>query len=401
MRKISVKKFGELLPALGFGLLSPWKIKIVFVIAVNWFILLGVWSAGCDASVASVSPVLQEAKQKAEAKGFVFETRHDDLVAKAKEEGKLRVLSSFDPDTFKQMAKAFMQKYPGIEVEVQEITGTEAEQRFLLELQSDTVKDWDVFHLPEDFYNQYTGHAKKFDIMGMAENRVLGIPTGMIDPHHRTIVAEGSALSSPAYNKKLLSPDKVPDTWEDFLKPEFKGHKFIVDIRPHGFAALAAGLGSEWMVSYARKIREQDPIWTRGQTRALTAMVAGEYALHQLTNYHSCVRAAEKDLTKVLVCKLIEPIPVRLMEPEAVISTAAHPYAALLWLEFQATPEGQRIIDEYEPLKSSIYAPGSALEKVTQGKKLSINNWDTYEQTPKWMKMTIEAFGFPKGQKLK
>jgi ABC-type Fe3+ transport system substrate-binding protein len=45
-----------------------------------------------------------------------------------------------------------------------------------------------------------------------------------------------------AYNKNLISPDKVPNRWEDFLKPEFKERKFVVDMRPHAFAAFPACL---------------------------------------------------------------------------------------------------------------------------------------------------------------
>jgi ABC-type Fe3+ transport system substrate-binding protein len=219
----------------------------------------------------------------------------------------------------------------------------------------------------------------------------------MIDPKTRNIVAEASALGVIAYNKKLISADRVPNRWEDFLKPEFKGKKFVVDIRPRGFTALVVELGEERVRDYAHKLKEQDPIWSRGDSRALTAIANGEYALHQLVNYHSCMRV--KDPTGSLVCKVIEPVSVRLLELEAVPERAEHPFAGLLWLEFQASPTGQRIIDEYEPLKSSVYASGSALETVTKGKKLSVNDWNTFHNTPKWTEMIIKAFGFPKADK--
>jgi hypothetical protein len=111
-------------------------------------------------------------------------------------------------------------------------------------------------------------------------------------------------------------------------------------------------------------------------------MIAGEYSLHQQVNYHSCTGARRKDPTNSLVCKVIEPVPVRISEREAVVETAPHPYAALLWLEFLASPTAQKIIDDHEPLQSSIYAPGSELEKITRGKKLSVNDWATFHKTP-------------------
>lgn len=117
-----------------------------------------------------------------------------------------------------------------------------------------------------------------------------------------------------------------------------------------------------------------------------------------LAFYHSCLRTAKKDPTGSLGCKVIEPVPARLQNFMAVSNTAPRPNASLLWIEFQATPEGQRIIDENEPLNSSIYAPGSALANVIQGKKVSANNWDTWHRTRRWEELVVKAFGFPQAE---
>jgi hypothetical protein len=132
---------------------------------------------------------------------------------------------------------------------------------------------------------------------------------------------------------------------------------------------LVAGLGEEWVRNYAARLKDQEPIWARGYARSLTAIAAGEYALHQQANYQSCVEIAEKHPTKAMACKVIEPVPVRLIELQGVAVSASHPYAGLLWLEFQATPTGQRIIDMYEPLKSSVFGPDSELNESDPGKE--------------------------------
>jgi len=352
-------------------------------------------------SAVAATPALLKAKQAAQAKGFVFEASHEEILAKAKQEGKLRVISSLDPETYKQMTAAFKQKYPFIDFSLSAVDGSEAVQRFLLELRAGNGNKWDAIHLSRDFYNEFAEHIKKIDIFGMAEQGVLKIPIGMIDPNKRSIVAEASAIQVVVYNKDLIAPEKIPNTWEDFLKPELKGRKFLIDIRPHGMVSLVPGMGEAWVKDYSAKLKEQEPIWVRGYARALASMAVGEYALHQQANYQSCVEVAEKHPKKSIVCKIIEPVPVRLIELQGVSSLAAHPYAALLWLEFQATPTGQRIIDKYEPLKSSVFGPGSELAKVTQGKKLSIDKWDSFGQIPGWYKMIIEAFGLPRAEKLK
>jgi ABC-type Fe3+ transport system substrate-binding protein len=367
-----------------------------FMIAAS-FVFFGLWLDSSLLFAAAANPALIKAKQDAEAKGFIFENNRDDIIAKAKKEGKVRVLSSLDPGSFKPMADSFRKKYPFIDIQIHEITGTEALQRHLLELKAGTVKDWDVGHASEDSYNDFVAHTMKFDILGMAEQGVLKINPKMVDPENRTIVAMASGLCAVAYNKNRVPPERVPNQLEDILRPEFKGRKFVVDVRPHCMAALMAGLGEEWVVNYARKIKEQEPVWVRGNTRALTAISVGEYALHQLTNYHSCVRATSKDRGKSLVCKVIEPISVRIQEPDFVFKSASNPNAALLFLEHQASPEGQKVLDEIEPFKSSVYT-GGEVSKIIQGKKASINDFRTYHKTPNWMKMIIEAYGFPKAE---
>jgi hypothetical protein len=112
-------------------------------------------------------------------------------------------------------------------------------------------------------------------------------------------------------------------------------------------------MGEQWAVDYAEKLAAQEPVWIRGQSRQLTGIASGEHAMLHLAFYHSCLRTAKKDPTGSLACKIIEPVPARIQNFVAVSNTAPRPNASLLWIEFQATPEAQRIIDEHEPLNSS------------------------------------------------
>jgi len=267
----------------------------------------------------------------------------------------------------------------------------------LMEVGAGKATDWDLVHAPEDMYSRFAENAMKFDLLGMAQHGALAINPRMVDPELRTIVSVGSALCGMVYNRELIAPDKVPNKWEDFLRPEFKGRKLIVDIRPYCNAALVSVLGDEWVKNYASKLKDQQPVWSRGQTRALSAILAGEYPMHQVANYHSCARAQWKDPRKVLVCKLIEPIPVRLQENDFVMKTAAHRHAALLFLEHQASPEGQKVLDEVEPVKSSMYTDGE-VAKLTKGKKIALSDFTTYKDGARRMKMILEAFGFPNAE---
>jgi iron(III) transport system substrate-binding protein len=358
-------------------------------------LLIFCWLLPSISSGAVPSASLNKAKQDAETKGYIFEASHDDIVAKAKKEAKLRVMSTLETAVVKAMRAGFMKKYPFIDVQFQEFGSVDENQRFLLELKAGVVKNYDVNRAYTDFYDQYFPYQKKFDILGMAEHKVLDIPPKLVDPQQRNLVAIGSNITVVAYNKKLISAEKVPDHWEDFLKPEFKGKKFVLDIRPLPVGMIVPAWGLEKAVDFAKKLNAQQPVWGRGHTRVMASLQAGEYPLFLGPNYGAVRRAQMKDPTGVIGLKIPEPIPVRLHEANGVLANAAYPYAGLLWLEYMGSPEGQKIMDDQWPFGASLFAPGSAQEEVTRGKKLSLIDWGHYTKLDDYLNKAVEAMGFP------
>jgi len=366
---------------------------------VKYFFLLVVapWLLFSDAAAATAPSPLLKAKQEAETRGAVFETSHEEIVVKAKKEANLRVLMSDEARTIENFVKAFKSKYPFINLTARETT-RESFQNLILQIKSGVEVNWDLVHTSPDLYKDYQPYVKRFDLLGMAEQKVLAIPTRMIDQVNRSVAAVGSSLEVVAFNRCLLDPAKLPNTWEDFLKPEFKGRKFLVDVRPNLQTVMAAGVGEESMVNYSKRLAAQQPVWVRGQTRALTAMAAGEYALFFGASYAPAMRIIQKNPTGCLQVKMIEPIPVRIDRAHGVLERASYPYAALLWLEFLAGPEAQSVLDQDE-VRSSIFSPDSALEKIVRGKKVWIRDLAAMDKTERWMKMAVEAFGFPQAER--
>jgi ABC-type Fe3+ transport system substrate-binding protein len=340
---------------------------------------------------------LLKAKQEAEAKGYIFLANHDEIVERAKKEGKLRVLSSQQPVTIKAVVNGLRKKYPFIDVNAEEVAGVQVYQRMLQEMKSGLASS-DVNYLGWDSYSEYLPHLKRFDILGMAEHGVLRLPPRMADPVHRHVVALQSNMQVVGYNKEVVPAERVPNTWEDFLKPEFKGRKFAVNVHPKVLPALVPVWGLEKVLDFARKLAAQNPIWFYGDSFALAQMATGEWGVVLGPNYTAVKRQQDKDARKVIHYKVVEPVPVRLTEAQAVLATAANPYAGLLWLEFQASPEGQKILDEVDST-ASVLSPGSAHEQQTRGKKVSIVAWDHFEKTGEYAKKIVEASGFPRAEK--
>ena len=101
---------------------------------------------------AEAGSELLKAKKEAEIQGYLFETNHEEIVAKAKQEGgKLRVLSGLDREIFPDMVKLFKQKYPFLDVHIQETSGSDAAQKFILKMKTTGHTEWDAVHVNTDF----------------------------------------------------------------------------------------------------------------------------------------------------------------------------------------------------------------------------------------------------------
>ena len=345
---------------------------------------------------ASPTSALLKAKQEAESKGYVFLTTRDEIVSNANKEGKLRVMAGF-LGSIKSTTEAFKKRYPSIDLHVESISGTQGQsQKNLLEIQSGVSKNLDIVRTYSDAYSDYLPHLRKVDLLGMAEHGVLRIPLKMIDPRNRSVMAILSQFQVTTYNKSLIAPVDVPKTWEDILKPVFKGRRFAAEVRPLEIAALVPAWGIDKTLDFARRVAAQDPIWTGGASRTIAAVGVGEIPLVLGTNYSSTKRYLKKDPNGTVQFIILEPVPVRIGSEQGILARSNNLHAALLWLEFMASAEAQKLIDEHEPLASSFYVQGSVVEQELRGKKLSVVGWEENMSLGNWMEKIVEAYGFPR-----
>lgn len=342
---------------------------------------------------ANLPPEIRQAAEKAQQMEMIFLTNHDEIVQKAKEGPALNGFVS--SDVADKIAEAFTAK-TGIPAKLEDFSGTDAYQRFLLEADSGALEDIDIQQAPPEEYEAFRALMAPYDILGMAQAGILDIPVEMIDPEHRNVVAVGSQIAGYAYNPKMLNQKDIPTTWEGFCDTGFlNGQKFMLDLRPSNMAPLVASWGMDRVLKLAECLKAADPILTRGTTDALTRVAAGEVPLHIFTNYHSTVRAMEEAGDNLQV-GLIDPVPVRLSNALGVMNDkiAQNPYAALLLIEFMASPEGQALLDE-DPLKSSIYSPASKVAATVKGHETSGAGFENYVEMETWMDQIAGTLGFP------
>ena len=85
----------------------------------NFTLALGLWLTAFAGYSDAASPALLKAKQEAETKGYVFATSHDQIVATAKKEGRMRAVSFLSGTMLDAMVRAFRAKYPFLDVHVE------------------------------------------------------------------------------------------------------------------------------------------------------------------------------------------------------------------------------------------------------------------------------------------
>jgi iron(III) transport system substrate-binding protein len=329
-----------------------------------------------------------------QAKGEKVSLTKAQIVDGAKKEGKLSVSPGFDDASIPKIVKAFENKYPFIKVSWTFAEGIPALQRQLFDMAAGRV-NLDVYNANIAFWSEYFKQnvIKKVDLKGMARAGHLNIPQEMIDDSG-VVVWLGTNTGVLVYNSNQVPPDKAPKGWESCLDPYFKG-KFSVDTKPNVLAWLTAAWGDEKLLGFARRLKENSPMWSRGNTRNLAMLSSGEIVMNCGNYVHSTHRAMKKDPHIKMVVP--DPFPMSFHEPEAIYSGAKNPHSALLWLEFLASKEGQEVVDSIEPGRGSFMVEGTVANKMAKGAKLSLCGNECRGTEEKLMqRIATEAWGFPK-----
>ncbi|HWP60574.1 MAG TPA: extracellular solute-binding protein [Candidatus Acidoferrales bacterium] len=320
----------------------------------------------------------------------------DEILARAKQEGKLALVPGYDKGTIAPLAAAFTRKYPFIEVSWEFVTGITGAQRQLFEMTAGR-SNIDVFSPSTVHWSEYFKHnlIKRYDFRALSTSGQLKIPVEMLD--ESGIVAWfGTNTGVFVYNTQWVPPEKAPRGWDSCIEPQWKG-KLAVDTKPNTLAWLVPAWGEEKVFDFARKLKKNDPIWVRGQTGTLARMAAGEVALDCGMYFHTSRRYLMKDPTAPIKVVIPNPVPVSFHEPEAIYVGAKNPHAGLLWMEFVASREAQEIVDKFDPGKASFLVEGTLAHSWLKNVKVSLCAGACRNQEERLIeRIAVEAWGLPK-----
>jgi iron(III) transport system substrate-binding protein len=300
-------------------------------------------------------------------------------------------VAQFSSQSVERVARAFAARYPGLEVKGVRTTGQVAFARLTQDLragqpQCDVLSTTDV------------GHVVQLKKEGQLQ-RVSPENAPKVDPAYRNMDPDGffhATAANPTiliYNTKLVKEADAPKNWPDLLDPRWSGK---VALAHPGYSG---SMGS-WVVlmdklygwQFFEKLEKLDPHIGRSLNDPSTVLMAGERAVG-ISGLGIAVQNKQAGNPIGIVyptdgAKLT-------LHPSAILTTARHPNAAKLFLDYMLSVEFSEVMlkDGQQPLRPEVPPPEGALpisqikvaavseEEVTAGVPAIIEKWrETFDR---------------------
>jgi iron(III) transport system substrate-binding protein len=164
------------------------------------------------------------------------------------------------------------------------------------------------------------------------------------------------------FNTQLIPPSKAPKTYEDLLDAKWKG-KMTMNVRLTGirwFGTVLDAMGRE----YLEKLKLQNIKFQTISSRAIANLiVAGEVPLSPAIYDANIIPAKKKGAS--VEWRPLEPV-LALVNYSGIASKAPHPHAAMLFLDYLHSKEGQMVI-----MQSGLRSPRKDIGSLEQKFKKS------------------------------
>lgn len=265
----------------------------------------------------------------------------------ARREGKVAFYSGMiENQALRPMAEAFKKKYPFIAVDYYRGDSRSLVLKSLTEQRARRV----VGDIVES-----TGGAEALSKAGavvpFSSPPAEGFPPSYIGPGNMWIASRLDYFGT-AYNTKAVTDGEVPKTYEALLDPKWKGAiAWRADSEigaPMFIASVLRIMGKDAGEAYLKKLSAQRVVNYSGSPRALVDRVGeGEYKLALFIYAHHPLISKQKGAP--LDTQMLEPVPATVSTIQ-LARNAPHPHAAMLFIDFMLSKEGQEVLREADYL---------------------------------------------------
>ena len=283
--------------------------------------------------------------------------RQQILEAGARQEKEVMFYTSLIVDqVVRPLADGFEKKYPFLKVVYLRNNSTQLVQRILAEGKARAVQA-DVVAASVGSIMKKTGYIQAFQ-----SPELVQYPKEYLDPDG-FLAPTRFAYQGIGYNTKAVKAEEAPQTYEDLLDPKWRGRMIWSQSTDTGapffISHIRKIMGEDKALDYLKKLAGQKIAVSGSSIRAiLDQVIAGEHDIGISMALHHIAISKEKGAP---VGGSI-PAPVMARGGEIVLLKGApHPHAAMLFLDYVLSKEGQAAFAEaqYYPARPDVPAIAS------------------------------------------
>jgi ABC-type Fe3+ transport system substrate-binding protein len=166
-----------------------------------------------------------------------------------------------------------------------------------------------------------------------------------------------------AFNAGLVNAGDVPQSYEDLLKPQWKGNMMMDRVEYDWFATLQKAWGKKKTVEFAKRLAGQNIKFMTGHATIAQLVAAGEAKIG--INMYAYYVSGLKRKGSPIDWAALDPV-VAILQTVGIVSGAPHPNAAKVLVDFMLSSDGQNLIRSFGriPGRSGVKPLYEELEKI-------------------------------------
>ncbi len=271
--------------------------------------------------------------------------RESRLVERAKQEGTVVLYTSLAPTESKPLAEAFEKKH-GVKVELWRALSDKVVQRVITEARANRH----AVDVVETNGPEMEALAQEKLLTEVHSPYLADLPADGIQPH-RLWYPDRLNFFVVGYNTEKVKRSELPATYEGFLDPKWKGRIGIEATDSEWMAAIVKRWGEAKGMDFFRKLAAMKPDMRKGHVLLAQLVATGEVPVG-LTMYNANIESLKKKGAPIDFVP-VQPVIAR-PQGIGVAKDAPHPAAALLFVDFVLSPEGQKLYESMGRVPASV-----------------------------------------------
>ena len=308
-----------------------------------------------------------------------------EIIAQAKKEGEVILYSTMSVADFAVFEKYAREKYPFLNIRHVYLASGRQAARVMQEFRASRVQADVLGNSPEPMV-----YFKQQGVLGQYRSpEAKNILQGAWDPDNYWYGITTDLLLT-GFNTRLISRSAAPKTYDDYLKPQFKGQIAVNRGTPYPLTGMISLRGEEQGIAFLKKFAQQEPRLVEGYSHNSNLLAAGEYPI---TGFMQVTKLDAMRRKQAPVDWLPGTPTLATIATIAMVKNPLHPAAAQLLIDAYLSAEGQRglVAAGKIPLRRGIKSPSTDIDQVLESGNLHVirpeGSYDRY------MKMYSDFLG--------